>query len=1586
MSRGKKNQQQTEEVEEEARSSVGRGEPAESEMMLMFRAMLAEQRRADEVRDEKRRVELLKLEEARKADLQRLEDLRLEREREAAERQAAEAHKQEELRGLREKEAAERQAALQKEIELRQYDQQVALLKIQQEMGEKASQVHREHQSTDRRRDRALYSIPMLKDGEDIEEFLSTAERRLGVAGVRKDDWISIVDSKLSGKTATAWQDIVMSTDNYQEARDRLLKSCGYTPRLAADKFFGFRVEQSRGLTADQLYHRGQQLLRRVVAPGKLSEEVEFSLLRGWVGVVIPKRARAAMDARTIGDSAGLVNALQDFLALEGEKSEGQTATFKRSSGEFVRERVPSPTCYKCGKPGHKAANCWRGGASGPKGGVSTSGGVAPKVIVCFTCGVEGHKSPQCPKYVRNEKVASKESKPKPVKRVWQSHPGSCAQVVGMVDGKATPILLDSGAAISVVPESLVAPERLAGCRMAVRPFGAAKPMLLPVANVPFKIGSLEWVERVAVAPTQEGVEEEVLCSLDLVSERGLKLVLLANSVDTKVVSRVTTRAQAKTDKEEEEEKVIALVEEKPNAKLVGGVGSDRQEEKVESEAVVLCDEPGEVDSREEVGGDLCLPEEEVRKSLVEVLDSYDDCDEDIYEIRKEVRCDPESEVPSVKAGSGSRDSLVSESMSDPSLKQWRALAEKKDRGFLWEKGLLFKTVTTHVFEVVKLLVLPKSFRKRVMDLAHEKLNHMGSRRVLSLLRQKFDWPGIGQDVIRHCRTCPVCQKCSKPQARKVPMVERKVMSEPFESMAFDIVGPMPKGKGGHRFLLTCVCMASRWPEAIPLRSITASAVAQGMVEVFSRTGIPLQLVSDQGSQFVGKVVSKLCKSLNIDRIQTSPYRPEGNGVVERMHGTLGAMLTKAASSGLDWVGQVPFALFALRSAPNRDTGFSPFELTYGRYVRTPLDILHQGWAQQDFAELDTDEWAQWLTDRLECWHDVARERGECASSERKKEFDKKALERVLEEGDWVLCRVPGMVPKLKESWHGPYQVLEKLNRVNYKVEVGKGRQKVLHINNMKKYQVRGEAVLRMAVVAEEVGEDMAVGLKMYGKCEDFDEGQVELLKQEYPNVFSDIPGTTDVCELTIRTGDHPPIASGPYRVPDRLKEEVKQEIDNLVEMGVATPSHSPWASPIVPVTKKDGKIRLCIDYRKLNSITEPDPYYMTTLDEILEKVGESGCLSKLDLSKGFYQIGIEEESVEKTTFVSPFGKYCFQKMPFGLKNAPALFQRTMEEVLRGCYQFAAPYIDDILVFSKNGVEHVSQLRQVLDALSKHGLTIKINKCEFGKTRLEYLGHLIGGGQVAVPRHRATAMEEFRKPETKKQLRSFLGAMSYYRRFVKNFANYSGILSLATAKSAPSVVDWSGERLEAFNYLKGSLVSVCVLTIPSQEDCFVIHSDASGLGVGATLNVVREGVELPVAFFSRQLQGAEKRYSATELEALAIFKAINFWDHFLYGQTFEVYTDHKALVSLLKSKRLNKRLYEWMLKLMEFSCTILYKPGKDNLDADGLSRQAWCSEEGDLQLAREEPQLEQPRAAAVSVVGRDVGIKPTENTENILED
>ena len=178
-------------------------------------------------------------------------------------------------------------------------------------------------------------------------------------------------------------------------------------------------------------------------------------------------------------------------------------------------------------------------------------------------------------------------------------------------------------------------------------------------------------------------------------------------------------------------------------------------------------------------------------------------------------------------------------------------------------------------------------------------------------------WPLLAKDVEQHCKSCETCQTCSKSMLRKAPMVERPVMSEPFEQMAFDLVGPLPKAKGGYHFVLTAVCMASRWPEVIPLKTIMAKVVAEGMVQIFCRTGIPLQISTDQGKQFTCALMKQLCKLLGVERLRTTAYHPQTNGVVERMHSTLTSMLTKAHQSGNDWALQVPFAVFYLRQMPN---------------------------------------------------------------------------------------------------------------------------------------------------------------------------------------------------------------------------------------------------------------------------------------------------------------------------------------------------------------------------------------------------------------------------------------------------------------------------------------------------------------------------------------------------------------------------------------------------------------------------------------------------------------------------------------------
>ena len=242
-------------------------------------------------------------------------------------------------------------------MEHRQYEQQLALIRLQADIGREASRVHRETQLLDRKKDRALFSVPALKEGEDLEDFLVMMEGRMEAADIAREEWVTSISSKLTGRLASTWREITLATDDYAVARSRLLEGSGYTAMTAADRFYGFRQEQCKGLSAGELYQKGQQLAKRMIAPDIPAPRVEFAMLKGWVGAVIPKRARAALDARVVTKASELIAALQDHLALEGETGSGQTAVFRgKSVVEGHSEKRAPMTCYTCGKAGHRAA------------------------------------------------------------------------------------------------------------------------------------------------------------------------------------------------------------------------------------------------------------------------------------------------------------------------------------------------------------------------------------------------------------------------------------------------------------------------------------------------------------------------------------------------------------------------------------------------------------------------------------------------------------------------------------------------------------------------------------------------------------------------------------------------------------------------------------------------------------------------------------------------------------------------------------------------------------------------------------------------------------------------------------------------------------------------------------------------------------------------------------------------------------------------------------------------------------------------------------------------------------------------------
>ncbi len=270
------------------------------------------------------------------------------------------------------------------------------------------------------------------------------------------------------------------------------------------------------------------------------------------------------------------------------------------------------------------------------------------------------------------------------------------------------------------------------------------------------------------------------------------------------------------------------------------------------------------------------------------------------------------------------------------SLEECRLLAESNLRGYgLWD-GILVNVIEGECGEELVRVVVPQVDRRRILELAHDCGGHLSVRKTRDRLNRLFTWPGMALDVSQFVGSCDLCLKANKQGNKPVKLQERPVVDEPFRVVAIDIVGPLPKGRGGAQYILTYARMATRWPEAIPLRNVSAQEVSEAFCQIVCKTGLPDTVLTDRGSVFTGKVFKRTCELFGCGKITTTPYHPQGNGVVERLHGTLKPMLAKASLRGIDWVRFLPLALFALRQMPHRDSGFSPFDLVYGFRVRGP--------------------------------------------------------------------------------------------------------------------------------------------------------------------------------------------------------------------------------------------------------------------------------------------------------------------------------------------------------------------------------------------------------------------------------------------------------------------------------------------------------------------------------------------------------------------------------------------------------------------------------------------------------------------------
>jgi hypothetical protein len=451
---------------------------------------------------------------------------------------------------------------------------------------------------------------------------------------------------------------------------------------------------------------------------------------------------------------------------------------------------------------------------------------------------------------------------------------------------------------------------------------------------------------------------------------------------------------------------------------------------------------------------------------------------------------------------------------------------------------------------------------------------------------------------------------------------------------------------------------------------------------------------------------------------------------------------------------------------------------------------------------------------------------------------------------------------------------------------------------------------------------------------------KVEELLWKWKSVFASNPlkpGVSGIAKHQINTGNAKPVNQAPY--PTSMKQEsvIQEEVSKLIANDIATDSKSPWASPVVLVRKKDGSIRFCVDYRKLNDLTVKDAYPMPKIDDILDTLTGNFYFSTLDCASGYWQIEIDENDREKTAFITKSGLYEFKVMPFGLTNAPATFQRAMNMILAGLkWSICLIYLDDIIVFSKTFEEQLERLEAVFGALLRHNIHLKVEKCHFMKSEVKYLGFVVSKDGVKADPAKTDAINKYPIPTNVSELRSFIGLCSFYRRFVRNFADITAPLNALLKKNIK--FKWTPECQKAFVTLKLRLTSPPVLAFPRPELPYKLVTDASDHGLGAVLSQNHDGIEKVIAYGSRTLHGEEMNYSTTERECLGVVWATNHYRQYLIDKEFEVDTDHQALTWLHNMRGTSKKFERWCMLLSEFTMKIKHKKGINIPHADALSR------------------------------------------------
>ena len=900
--------------------------------------------------------------------------------------------------------------------------------------------------------------------------------------------------------------------------------------------------------------------------------------------------------------------------------------------------------------------------------------------------------------------------------------------------------------------------------------------------------------------------------------------------------------------------------------------------------------------------------------------------------------------------------------LSDPTLKSCWDLAAGGGEEFVVNShnSLLYRLKVIGGFKVDQ-LVLPEVKRKEVIQCAHDSewSMHFGVTKTLQRIESHFYWPTMNADVQTYVKSCFQCQRHSrKSKLDRVPIepVARSRVS--FDQVNIDLIGPLsPKSSSGHEYVLCLVDSCTRWAEAEPLKSLTAKALCDALLLIFTRIGIPRVVISDQATNMVAGLTKEMYKRLGVELRNSTPLHPQANGLVERFNQTLKNMIHHVVNSDRprEWHLRLPYLLWAYRELPNSTTGLSPYQLVYGRLGRGPLAVLKSTWSddvqQSSLLPKTVAQYMTELRERLDVGLDLADEVSKEQQDKYVSQHNKLARDKKFVVGDLVWILLPSSTNKLVSSWQGPATVVAVVSTHSYRVALDNGAVRTLHANDLRKYISRVNSVGVVFQDDEDFGHiepcpvdptDFEVEL---GKVDlshlpvDEKRDMMDLLIK-YKDVFSMKPGHCKVaCHQINLVDGFQPKAHYPYRIPEKLREEVDRQILQLLQDNKIRPSTSAYAHPLVCVVKPDSSIRLCTDLRYINSGTVNDAYPIPQCEDLLLQISSSSYITSLDCTSGFWQLPMKESDAHKTAFVTHRGLFEWLVMPFGVKTASGSFQRVMDNLLRPHSDYSCAYIDDVAVHSKTWSDHLQHLESVLQAFLQVGMTLRLSKCQFGKSKIKFIGHYIGSGCRSVDQSKVDAIQKIPEPHTKKLLRSFLGMCNFFRVYVPNYSRVVLPLTELTKNIGHKVIKFNDVQRHAFQTLKQKLCEATVLYAPKSSKPFIIRSDSSDYAVGASLSQVDDsGLERPIAFASAKLSDVQRRWSTIEREAYGILFALKKFEYIIFGRKIELYTDHNPLQYLTASAPNSPKLTRWLLSLARFDITVRHIKGRDNVIADCLSR------------------------------------------------